>query len=192
MPFSGYNNYDSAVNILCATRQMPKVEHNYLSKTYRSTVEINTFAKSIFADSPLYNQIDRHGDTVLIKKLEDKPMHYLIEQALQLKKNYNSVAIITKNQEEADLFKAVIAELKKSSSVKVVNKKDKAYLSDRVMVIPSYLSKGLEFDAVLVANANSKLYTLAERNLLYVVCTRALHKLNIYYTGTLSAIIKNK
>ena len=192
MPFSGYNNYDSAVNILCATRQMPKVEHNYLSKTYRSTVEINTFAKSIFADSPLYNQIDRHGDTVLIKKLEDKPMHYLIEQALQLKKNYNSVAIITKNQEEADLFKAVIAELKKSSSVKVVNKKDKAYLSDRVMVIPSYLSKGLEFDAVLVANANSKLYTPAERNLLYVVCTRALHKLNIYYTGTLSAIIKNK
>ena len=128
----------------------------------------------------------------LIKKLEDKPMHYLIEQALQLKKNYNSVAIITKNQEEADLFKAVIAELKKSSSVKVVNKKDKAYLSDRVMVIPSYLSKGLEFDAVLVANANSKLYTPAERNLLYVVCTRALHKLNIYYTGTLSAIIKNK
>ena len=119
-------------------------------------------------------------------------MHYLIEQALQLKKNYNSVAIITKNQEEADLFKAVIAELKKSSSVKVVNKKDKAYLSDRVMVIPSYLSKGLEFDAVLVANANSKLYTPAERNLLYVVCTRALHKLNIYYTGTLSAIIKNK
>lgn len=191
MPFSSYNNYDSVVNVLSQTREMPKVETNYLSKTYRSTVEINTFAKTIIADSPLYNQVDRHGDAVLIKKLDDKPMHYLIEQALKLKKTYNSVAIITKNQEEADLFKPVIAEMKKAAAVKVVNKKDKAYLSDRVMIMPSYLSKGLEFDAVLVANANEKTYSTNERNLFYVVCTRALHKLSVYYTDTLTSLIKS-
>lgn len=190
MPFSGYNNYEGAVNVLSQAKEMPKVETSYLSKTYRSTVEINTFAKSIFADSPLYNQIDRHGDAVLIKKLDDKPMYYLLEQALNLKKTYNSVAIITKNQAEADLYKQVITDLKKSAYAKVVSKKDKVYMSDRVMIIPSYLSKGLEFDAVLVSNANSNMYSPDERNLFYVVCTRALHKLNIYYTDTLTSLIK--
>ena len=190
MPFSSYNNYDGAVNVLSGPREMPRVEHNYLSKTYRSTVEINTFAKKIFADSPLYNQIDRHGDAVLIKKLGDKPMHYVLEQALKLKKQYNSVAIVTKNQAEANRYKDVVAEMKKANHVKIISKKDKAYLSDRVMVIPSYLTKGLEFDAVLVSDANDQQYTKRETNLFYVVCTRALHKLNIYYTNNLTNLIE--
>ena len=192
MPFSGYSNYNSVVNVLSENKEMPKVETNFLSKTYRSTVEINTFAKSLVADSPLYNQVDRHGDAVLIKKLDKYDHKYLIEQAIKLKKQYNSVAIVTKNQEEADLFKPVVSELKKSSQVKIINKKDKVYMADRVMIIPSYLTKGLEFDAVLVSNANDKHYSLAERNLLYVVCTRALHKLNIYYTDNLTKLIEDK
>lgn len=190
MPFSGYNNYQSVVNVLSETRQKPSVEENYLTKTYRSTVEINTFAKSIIADSPLYNQVDRHGDPVTIEKLEQNYQKYLLEQALELKKKYNSVAIITKNQAEADQFKQIISDSKKSSQVKVMNKKDKLYLADRVMIVPSYLSKGLEFDAVLVANANNQIYTQFDKNLFYVVCTRALHKLNIYYTNELTSLIK--
>ena len=192
MPYYNYNSFEGAVNVLSETRSMPRVEHNYLSKTYRSTVEINTFCKSIIADSPLYNQIDRHGDSVLVKKLDNNAMKYILEQALKLKKTYNSVAIITKNQTEADLYKAVVQEMKKAPYVKIVNKRDKAYLVDRVMVIPSYLSKGLEFDAVLVSNANEQNYSIKERNLLYVVCTRALHKLNIYYTDKISPLITNR
>ncbi len=190
MPFSGYTNYASAVNVLASERQA-KVESNYLSKTYRSTVEINKFAKSIFADSPLYNQVDRHGDPVVIEKIDEDSYKFLIEQALKLKKQYNSVAIITKNQAEADEFKQTITDMKKSASVKVINKKDKVFFSDRVMIVPSYLAKGLEFDAVIVSNANDKHYSLDERNLFYVVCTRALHKLNIYYTGNRTLLIKD-
>lgn len=100
------------------------------------------------------------------------------------------MAIITKNQAEADQFKQIISDSKKSSQVKVMNKKDKLYLADRVMIVPSYLSKGLEFDAVLVANANNQIYTQFDKNLFYVVCTRALHKLNIYYTNELTSLIK--
>lgn len=190
MPFSGYTNYASAVNVLAGERQA-KVESNYLSKTYRSTVEINKFAKSIFADSPLYNQVDRHGDPVVIEQIAENSHKFLIEQALKFKKQYNSVAIITKNQAEADDFKQTIIDMKKSAGVKVVNKKDKVFLSDRVMIVPSYLAKGLEFDAVIVANANDKTYSLNERNLFYVVCTRALHKLNIYYSGNKTPLIKD-
>jgi len=57
------------------------------------------------------------------------------------------------------------------------------------MIIPSYLAKGLEFDAVLVSNASSEQYTELERNLFYVVLTRALHKLEIYYTNSYTTLV---
>lgn len=58
------------------------------------------------------------------------------------------------------------------------------------VVIPAYLAKGLEFDGVLIYNAGSDVYYReAERNILYVACTRALHRLLLYYTGNLSPFI---
>lgn len=192
MPFSAYKNYDSVLNVLSEPRDKVRAETNYLSKTYRSTTEINSFAKSIIPDSPLYNQVDRHGDEVLIQKLDENNFGYLLTEAAKLKKIYNSVAIITKNQAEADKFKEYLINNKKQSQAKVISKKDKVYVTDKVVILPSYLAKGLEFDAVLVFNANDKNYTDNEKNLLYVVCTRALHKLNIYYSGNLSPLIKNK
>ena len=57
------------------------------------------------------------------------------------------------------------------------------------MIIPSYLAKGLEFDAVIVSNASDELYGDLERNLFYVVLTRALHKLEIFYTGNYTKLI---
>ena len=48
---------------------------------------------------------------------------------------------------------------------------------------------GLEFDAVIVSNASSELYGELERNLFYVVLTRALHKLEIFYTGNYTKLI---
>ena len=60
------------------------------------------------------------------------------------------------------------------------------------MIIPSYLAKGLEFDAVLVMDANKENYSQDNKLLLYTVCTRALHKLNIYHSGELTPLIKIK
>ena len=189
MPFSAYNNYDSVLNVLRQNRDKVRSETCYLSKTYRSTTQINAFVKKIITDGPLYNQVNRNGDEVEVIANSGKNYRAdLISQAVELKKKYNTVAIITKNQAEADEFKGIIAEQKKPLA-KVLNKKDKAFMADKVMIIPSYLAKGLEFDAVLVADASSKKYTDAERNLFYVVCTRALHKLSIYYCGEPSQLI---
>ena len=58
------------------------------------------------------------------------------------------------------------------------------------VIIPSYLAKGLEFDSVLVYDASEKNYSESNYNLLYVVATRALHKLSLYYTGELCNIAK--
>lgn len=46
------------------------------------------------------------------------------------------------------------------------------------------MSKGLEFDQVIVADADSETYTTGyDRSLLYIACTRAMHKLALLYTG---------
>lgn len=51
------------------------------------------------------------------------------------------------------------------------------------MVIPVYLAKGVEFDAVLIYDASSQVYSRpSERKLLYTACTRAMHRLLLYTT----------
>ena len=72
----------------------------------------------------------------------------------------------------------------------IVTKNDKVFVSDKVMIIPSYISKGLEFDAVIVSNASSENYDEDERNLFYVVLTRALHKLKVYYSGEFTKLVE--
>ncbi|MNH35116.1 Helicase IV [compost metagenome] len=56
-------------------------------------------------------------------------------------------------------------------------------------VVPVYLSKGLEFDAVLIADASEEAYSHLDAKLLYVGCTRALHKLQLLHTGQLTSLI---
>ena len=139
----------------------------------------------------MYNQIDRHGDEVsIIKDLPDENRSKVFTDALELKKYYNTIAIITKTQAEANKLKAMLEGNKKSNNFKVVTGKDKVFSSDKIMIIPSYLAKGLEFDVALVYNANNNNYPAEHKKLLYVVCTRAMHKLNIYYKDELTKLIK--
>lgn len=190
-PFANYQNYDTIVNVLKENRQGVRTDMNYLTKTYRSTYEINMFAKHIIGDTNMYNQIDRHGDEVsIIKDLPDENRSKVFTDALELKKYYNTIAIITKTQAEANKLKAMLEGNKKSNNLKVVTGKDKVFSSDKIMIIPSYLAKGLEFDVALVYNANNNNYPAEHKKLLYVVCTRAMHKLNIYYKDELTKLIK--
>lgn len=49
-----------------------------------------------------------------------------------------------------------------------------------LVVVPSYLSKGLEFDSVISYTDMNNKYTKDERYLFYVVVTRSQHELIIY------------
>ena len=59
--------------------------------------------------------------------------------------------------------------------------------------MPSYLSKGLEFDAVILYNANSVNYTdnNIDFKLLYVAMTKAMHELYVNYNGELPNSLKS-
>ena len=54
----------------------------------------------------------------------------------------------------------------------------------------SYLAKGLEFDAVIVWNANDQQYHgNDERQLLYTICSRAMHELSLVSIGGTTSLL---
>lgn len=59
----------------------------------------------------------------------------------------------------------------------------------KICTISNQLAKGLEFDAVIINNASETIYS-SDKNLdmklLYVAITRALHELDIVYSGDLT------
>lgn len=188
-PFVQTNGYDKIVNILKSQKQGAISDYRELSKTYRSTYEINDFAKRIFPKTAKYSQVDRHGEAVGLYKQSSFNAREVIDRALELKKLYNTVAIICKNISETLLYKKEVQNYENQNIFRMVTKNDNTFVCDKIMIIPSYLSKGLEFDAVVVSNASSDNYGDDERNLFYVVLTRALHKLDIFYTDKLTKLV---
>ncbi len=69
----------------------------------------------------------------------------------------------------------------------LISNQNEVYYGD-CFVIPSYLAKGLVFDAVLVNSIEDKDYP-GRQKLLYTVCTGALHELYLYCLDTMSGFI---
>ncbi len=189
LPFNHISSYEKIKNIITRNKLNPICDEVELGKTYRSTFEINEYAKKVLEFRKDYTQIERHGDPVEVVFQEKFDASEIISEALKLKKSYNTVAIICKNEEETLLYNQIINLPENKNKFVIVTKNDKVFVSDKIMVIPSYIAKGLEFDAVIVSNASSENYGDDDRNLFYVVLTRALHKLKIYHEGEFTKLI---
>lgn len=189
LPFNKHASYDKIIKIISKSRPNMQCALEELQKTYRSTFEINEFAKKVLQTGSNYTQIDRHGDEVVLKKQNKFDANEIANRAIELKKSYNTVAIICKNIEETLLYNQIISSKENLSKFRLVTKNDNVFVGDKIMIIPSYLAKGLEFDAVVVSNANSSHYNDSEQNILYVTLTRALHKLEVFYEGTLTTLL---
>ena len=98
---------------------------------------------------------------------------------LQPLDDVRAVAVLTKWQHTA---KAVFDELEQEGISSVGLLTSDGLIDTDVTVSPIILTKGLEFDAVIVANANKDNFTESEldRMLLYLSCTRARHHLEIH------------
>jgi len=153
-----------------------------LTQSYRSTVEIIDFAQKTLNAQNLglkdAKPVLRHGEKPkIIKITSDEEYCKVIEEIISSAKisGKRTIAIITKDILEASKMSKL---LKKESiyTFELVQGKEKE-LREELIIIPSYLTKGLEFDCTIILNPSEKNYkenTLDER-LLYVSLTRALH-----------------
>ena len=111
---------------------------------------------------------------------------------------YGSVCLICKSAKNVtavqESLKAYLARSEDTSLPGLLPKVILDYTGDAltgVLSLPVYLSKGLEFDAVLICDADSTTYhTEDDRKLLYISCTRALHHLSLFCEGDESPLVQ--
>jgi DNA helicase-2/ATP-dependent DNA helicase PcrA len=160
-----------------------------LSRSYRSTLEITEFSRRI---SPTINilPVECHGDDVTVHRcrLEQEEIN-IIRNALNTFKTskYQSFAILCKSQLQAEILYNKLHDL--SQEIELLGFTDCKFMNG-VILTSIQMAKGLEFDQVFIPQVQDENYhTEMDRSLLYVACTRAMHKLEISYTGKPSLFI---
>jgi DNA helicase-2/ATP-dependent DNA helicase PcrA len=169
-----------------------------LEQSYRTTIEIMNAANKVInklknAELPQAKPVLRHGSSVeLIEKdsLKNISIDIIDKINTLMEDGYKSAAIICKTMEECLEVKAFLSKFRKDIKIILGNEK---FFSGGIAIIPSYLVKGLEFDAVFITNANRDSYTENELDikLLYVAMTRPLHFLTIYSIGEVSTLLED-
>ena len=161
-----------------------------LSTAYRSTVEIAETAFGVMARHPVQgvNQakpVLRHGQTPVIRPLpsDKERISAICEQTESwLSEGWQNIAVIVKTAKAAKvLHRALVKEL---PSARLVAQGDESF-EGGVQVMDAGVVKGLEFDCVLIADAEDAVYP-DERfyaKLFYVLCTRPLHRLCFLHAG---------
>lgn len=161
----------------------------YMNKSYRSTVEIARFAQSVLGLRGVDN-VNRHGAEVEIKKCAGKSemldrLHDEIKEGLN--KNYSRIAIIAKDDKEAKELYNIFEDKLKC----VLLSKQNTLIETGVIFTSSGMSKGLEFDEVIIPNCDEDNYkTAVDKKVLYISATRALHELVVLSSKKPTPFIK--
>ncbi|OLS39908.1 RNA polymerase recycling motor HelD [Bacillus sp. MRMR6] len=182
--FSGATGSENALTDLLEEGE--DTERIVLSKTYRSTKEIVEFTSSLIDGGEWIEPFNRKGTKPAVKKAV-QPLNHLIASKIRefQDKGHRTIAVICRTANDS---KKVYTDLKKEVSLHLIEKGTLSY-EKGILVIPSYLAKGIEFDAVIISDIS--LYSNeSERKLFYTVCTRAMHELYMFTTGDISPLMR--
>lgn len=164
-PFYKYDNLNILENIFDGVSKYVE-----LNKTYRSSPEIIEYSNKIL--NLKHSSAVRRNNNIPVEIFDTLDYEILIDKINYLKNKYNSVAVITKSIEEANLIHDNIQE--EISDINIVDI-DTEKFNKNLIIIPAYASKGLEFDSVIIINNFDK-----DKYLYYVAVTRSQHELIIF------------
>lgn len=160
-----------------------------LTKSYRSTKQLTDFTKQILRQGEKIESFNRQGPKPTIwKAANEKQSYEKLNKILDVNNDKKlTTAIITKDLKQArDVFDYMEKHEMKATLIGSVNQR----LVPGTIVVPSYLAKGLEFDAVVMWNGDKKNYhRLDETQLVYTITSRAMYKLDIIYNGQMSPLL---
>lgn len=156
--------------------------------------------------------------TGALHRMEEKTgaLHRMVQKTAELvmeiqEKGYNTIAVICRTSKEAEQVEEALRAYPEIFPAKKLETAEKLSVAENflsaeesevavenrnfskgVMVLPIHLTKGLEFDSVILWNPDKEAYrnTEGDAKLLYVAITRALHELHIVYEKELTGLLE--
>ncbi|MDD2447981.1 MAG: AAA family ATPase [Tissierellia bacterium] len=183
-PYYIYNNLNEINSIF-----ENKGKYIELNKTYRSSQEIIEFTNQILG---LDNDCSVRKNNAIPVTIRSVPKQQAVIQIMQdieqMRENgIKRIAIITKNNAETiELYDRLKDQL---DDINIIQQNAKTGIGNLV-ILPSYISKGLEFDGVISYTDDNNEYQEKDKYLFYVVCTRAQHNLTVYNQKNLKLVRK--
>lgn len=192
--YRGTENWQKTMSIVFDEQIEP--QYLTLKKTYRTTEEIMNVANKVISHlieklkCSLGEPVMKNGAPVTIKKFEnrDDMIKRIKERLNEFKENgLKNIALICKTVEDCEKLKKELD----IDEIHVISDSDSEYAGG-ISIVPSYLSKGLEFDSVIITDADVNNYSMSEvdTKLLYVCITRAMSILDIYHVEPLTELLK--
>lgn len=165
-----YYKYDSLEEL---TSIFESSKYITLTKTYRSTGKIIDYTNKILGLNHVTAiRNDKASDIIFRNNITKNDF---LTDINNLKTTSKSIAIITKNDSEAE---EVYNMLKDDLDIMLID--GFGHIKRDLVVVPSYVAKGLEFDSVIIYTDEDNKYQEKDKYLFYVACTRAQHNLIIY------------
>lgn len=160
-----------------------------LDKSFRCTNEILNFSLKFIEQSSQIKSFNRNGDSPKVY-IADNSEIFIDEIVKEIKlcqeKGFQTICLICKTEKNSTYL---FNKIKHKLDIQLIKNGSVSDLQG-VFILPVYMSKGLEFDTVLICDADSQNYhDEDDKNLLYVACTRALHKLSLFCENEVSPLI---
>lgn len=160
-----------------------------LTKSYRSTKQLTDFTKQILRQGEKIEPFNRQGPKpILWGRKNDQQAIALLQKILADNGQAKlTTAVITKDLEQARFVSESLKQAGvKATLIATANQR----LVEGTLIIPSYLAKGLEFDAVVMWGASRENYHRTdETQLVYTITSRAMYKLDVVYVGQRSPLL---
>lgn len=166
-----------------------KTEVVQLTRSYRSTKPITEFTRALLKNGQKIETFERPGDlpNVIVRQNKSDLQAALLQQLQQNQDKSLATAIITKTVAQSQ---AVAQFLKQKHYPATLIRSENQRLAAGTIVVPAALAKGLEFDAVIMWDASKANYQADdERQLVYTIASRAMHRLTITAQKTLSPLL---
>lgn len=166
----------------------------FFNKSYRTTDEImkvaNVISKKLnLGESELSI---RHGEEVSFHNIEREQIpFYLINKIQEFKeKGYQTIGIISKYSLQSSYLNDDLM----MEGLHIINMDEKTDVTNtKISTISNDLAKGLEFDGVILSDVSEEIYDSnsdADMKMLYVALTRALHEMDIVYSGEITKALE--
>lgn len=191
--YRGTRNWQKTMSVVFG--EDSDLKYLTLKKTYRTTEEIMNVANKVISNindvlnCELGEPVMKNGAPVTFKHFENhSDMINQIKARLEefKQKGFTNIAIIGKTIPDCLKLQKEL----NNEEIHMISSKDAEY-NGGINICPSYLSKGLEFDAVIITDADVNNYTKSEvdTKLLYVCITRAMNTLDIYYVDKITELL---